>query len=100
VAVLLDAAGEGRRGDKRAVLRTALDTHAPQVVLSAAAAIYGLVGLVAGSFLAELVVSAFGALASTRRGAARAVAARCLPPRVAAARRRRACQPIQNTAWR
>ncbi len=35
--------------------------------LSAAAAIYGLAGLVAGSFLAELLVSASGALASTRR---------------------------------
>ena len=68
VAALLDATEEGRpRGDKGAVLRTALDTHAPQVVLSAAAAIYGLAGLVAGSLLAELVVSASGALASTRR---------------------------------
>ena len=60
VTALLDAA-EGPSGDKWAVLRTALDTHAPQVVLSAAAAIYGLVGLVVGSFLAELLVSAFGA---------------------------------------
>jgi hypothetical protein len=60
VAALRDAA-EGPRGDKWAVLRTALDTHAPQVVLSAAAAVYGLIGLVAGSFLAELLVSAFGA---------------------------------------
>ena len=67
VTALLDAAGEGPRGDKWAVLRTTLDTHAPQVVLSAAAAIYGLVGLVAGSFLAELLVSASGALAATRR---------------------------------
>jgi hypothetical protein len=67
VTALLDAVEEGPRGDKWAVLRTALDTHAPQVVLSAAAAIYGLVGLVAGSFLAELLVSASGALASTRR---------------------------------
>ena len=67
VAALLDATEEGPRGDKWAVLRTALDTHAPQVVLSAAAAAYGLVGLVAGSFLAELVVSAASALASTRR---------------------------------
>ncbi len=67
VAALLDATDEGPRGDKWAVLRTALDTHAPQVVLSAAAAAYGLLGLAAGSFLAELLVSASGALASTRR---------------------------------
>jgi len=67
VAALLDATEEGPRGSKWAVLRTALDTHAPQVVLSAAAAIYGLAGLVAGCFLAELLVSAAGALASTRQ---------------------------------
>ena len=67
MTALLDVAEDPARGDKWAVLRTALDTHAPQVVLSAAAAIYGLVGLVAGSFLAELVVSAASALASTRR---------------------------------
>ena len=48
-------------GDKWSVLRTALDTHAPQVVLSTAAAAWGLVGLVTGSFLAELLVSAAGA---------------------------------------
>lgn len=60
VAALLDAA-EDPRGDKWAVARTALDTHAPQVVLSAAAAVYGLIGLVAGSFLAELLVSVFRA---------------------------------------
>ena len=74
VAALLDATEEGPRGDKWAVLRTALDTHAPQVVLSAAAAAYGLVGLGAGSFLAELVVCASGALGCTRRdrGARRA----------------------------
>ena len=43
------------------MLRTALDTHEPQVVLSAAAAVYGLVGLLVGSFVAELLVSAAGA---------------------------------------
>ena len=70
VAALLDAAEEGPRGDKWAVLRTALGTHAPQVVLSAAAAAYGLAGLVLGSLLAELLVSAAGALAAARRGRA------------------------------
>lgn len=69
VTALFDIAEDPARGDKWAVLRTALDTHAPQVVLSAAAAVYGLAGLVAGSFLAELLVSAFGAaLAPGRRG--------------------------------
>jgi hypothetical protein len=66
VTALLDLADDSR-GDKWAVLRTALDTHAAQVVLSAAAAAYGLAGLVLGSFLAELLVSVAGALASARR---------------------------------
>jgi hypothetical protein len=63
---LLDAADE-RRADKWAVLRTALDTHAPQVVLSAPAAVYGLAGLLVGSFLAEALVSAAGAVFAPRR---------------------------------
>ena len=67
VTALLDAAESPTRADKWAVLRTALDTHAPQVVLSAAAAIYGLVGLLVGSFLAELLVSMGRALASVGR---------------------------------
>jgi hypothetical protein len=67
VTALLDAA-EDPRGDKWAVLRTALDTHAAQVALSAAAAAWGLAGLVLGSLLAELLVSAAGALAAARRG--------------------------------
>ncbi len=40
------------------------------MVLSAAAAAYGLVGLLAGSFLTELLVSAAGALAVARWGRA------------------------------
>lgn len=66
---LVDAAGEAR-GDKWAVLRTALDTHAPQIALTGAAAAYGLVGLVLGSFFAELLVSVGGAFRSPRRGRA------------------------------
>lgn len=62
VTALIDAAENPAGGDKWAVLRTALDTHVPQVVLSAAAAVYGIAGLVAGSFVAELLVSAFGAV--------------------------------------
>lgn len=64
---LLDAA-EDPRGDKWAVIRTALAAHAPQVVLGADAVVYGAAGLLAGSLLAELVVSAFAAaFASGRR---------------------------------
>jgi DUF2937 family protein len=69
VTALVDAVGGPASADKRAVLRTALDTHPPQVVLSAAAAIYGIAGLLVGSFLAELIVSATGAMfAPGRRG--------------------------------
>jgi hypothetical protein len=66
VTALLDLA-EDPRGDKRAVLQTALETHVAQVILSAAAVTYGLVGLVTGSFLAELVISLAGALAGAGR---------------------------------
>lgn len=66
VTALLDLA-QDPVADKRAVLATALDTHAPQVALSAAAATYGLAGLISGSFVAELLVSAAGRLASARR---------------------------------
>ena len=57
---------EDPRGDKRAILRTALDTHVPQMLLSAASAIYGIIGLVAGSFAAQAMVSMVGALVRRR----------------------------------
>ena len=66
VAVLRDVAAEGGAGE-RAVLRTALDAHEPQVVLGTAAATYGLVGLVLGLLLAQLLVSPFAALFGRRR---------------------------------
>lgn len=53
--------------DKRAVLRTAIDTHVPQLILGSAAATYGLCGLVLGLFLAQLVISLPGSLARRRR---------------------------------
>lgn len=68
ITALVDAAENRTASDKWAVLRTAFDTHAPQVVLSAAAAVYGIVGLLVGSFLAELLVSAFSALFGSGRG--------------------------------
>ena len=65
VIAALDAV-EDPRGDKRAVLRTALDTHVPQVLLSAASVIYGIIGLVVGSFIAQALVSMAGALVRRR----------------------------------
>ena len=65
VVAALDAV-EDPRGDKRAILRTALDTHVPQMLLSAASAIYGIIGLVAGSFAAQAMVSKVGALVRRR----------------------------------
>ena len=44
-------------GDKRAVLQTTIDRHVPQVVISAAAAVYGLAGLILGALLAEIVLT-------------------------------------------
>jgi len=44
-------------GDKQAVLSTTIDRHVPQVVISAAAAVYGMVGLVLGALLAETVLA-------------------------------------------
>jgi len=67
LTALADAAEGPTRTDKWAVLRTALDTHVPQVVLSAAAAVYGLIGLVAGSFLAEALISAAVAASAAGR---------------------------------
>lgn len=66
LTAVLDLADDPN-GDKWAVLRTTLDTHVAQVVLSVAAAAYGLSGLVLGSFVAELLVSITGALALGRR---------------------------------
>ncbi len=65
VMAALDAV-EDPQGNKRAVLRTALDTHVPQVLLNAASAIYGIVGLVVGSFVAQALVSMAGALVRPR----------------------------------
>jgi hypothetical protein len=50
--VLLTQAGAGMRP----VLDTALATHVPQVVLTTAAAIYGMAGLMLGLLLAQLLL--------------------------------------------
>ncbi len=52
--------------DKHAVLWTAVDTYAPQVLLGTAAVIYGLVGLALGAFVAEALVSMGRALGGPR----------------------------------
>jgi hypothetical protein len=44
------------------VLRTAIDTHVPQVVISTAAATYGLVGLMLGALLAQTLIALLEAL--------------------------------------
>jgi hypothetical protein len=48
------------KGYKRMVLRTAFDIFTPEVVISTASAVYGLAGLVLGSFVAQLLISLFG----------------------------------------
>jgi hypothetical protein len=53
--------------DKRAVLRTAIGTHVPQLILGSAAATYGLCGLVLGLFLAQALLCLPGSLARRRR---------------------------------
>jgi hypothetical protein len=53
---------EDTKGYKSAVLGTMLATFAPQVVISLAAAVYGVLGLVVGSFLAQLIIAVFARL--------------------------------------
>jgi len=55
------------QGYKASVLRTTLDTYTPQLVLSAAAAIYGLAGVIVGTLLASLIISIGTARRQTRR---------------------------------
>jgi hypothetical protein len=51
------------KGYMRAVLRTSIGIFTPEVVISAAPAIYGLAGLLLGSFLAQLLTSLLGGFA-------------------------------------
>lgn len=53
---------EDTKGYKGKVLGTAIANFSPQVVISTAAAIYGLIGLAIGSLVAQLVVSGFARL--------------------------------------
>lgn len=56
------------RGFRLTVLRTTIASYTPQIVLSLAAGVYGVVGLILGSFVAQAVVSILG-MAPTRRRA-------------------------------
>jgi hypothetical protein len=53
-------------GEKRAVLRIAADTHAPQIALNAGGIGYLVLGIVLGAFLARMLVGAAAALAGER----------------------------------
>jgi Protein of unknown function (DUF2937) len=53
-----DVAGD-ETGSRRQIARTVFDSFAPQLDLSFAAAIYGLVGLFLGSLLGEFMTTAF-----------------------------------------
>lgn len=52
---------------KEPVLRTALVTFSPEVIISTASTVYGLAGLVIGAFVAQLVISALNMLANLVR---------------------------------
>ncbi len=65
MVAVADAATDAK-GYERAVLRTALSIFAPEVVISTASAVYGLAGLVAGSFAAHVLISLCGSFARPR----------------------------------
>lgn len=50
----------GERGEKAAILRTAWNSYVPQLLISGAAAVYGLAGLMLGLLLAQIVLAPFG----------------------------------------
>lgn len=53
---------EDTKGYKSAVLGTMLATFAPQVIIGTAAALYGAMGLVIGSFFAQILIAGLGRL--------------------------------------
>jgi hypothetical protein len=52
----------GMKAETHEVLRIAWATHVPQVVISTAAAVYGLIGLMLGLLLAQALLTLLGAL--------------------------------------
>ena len=59
MVAVADVIGDAK-GYKEAVLRTALNIFTPEVVISTASAVYGLAGLVVGSFMAQVLISLLG----------------------------------------
>ncbi|MDO9708985.1 DUF2937 family protein [Paracraurococcus lichenis] len=70
VTALLDLS-EDPLGDKRAVLRLALDTHVPQIAFDRAGILWLVLGILLGAFLARLVIALLAAPFGGRRRAAR-----------------------------
>lgn len=68
VIALRDMLDDGQ-GDKRAILRTLFETYQPGVALTVAGAVYGVIGLLIGSFVAQLLLSFAAGLAGRRRRA-------------------------------
>jgi hypothetical protein len=58
--VALSQAVRDERGDEAIIRRTLLETYNPELTLSAAAAAYGLVGLLIGTLIAQLLLSLLG----------------------------------------
>ncbi len=59
VTAVLDLLNDPK-GYKSPVLRTTLDSYAPEVVISASSTLYGLAGLAFGSLIGEIVTSLLG----------------------------------------
>lgn len=70
LTALLDLSEDGR-GDKHAVLRTALETHVPQLILDMAGIGYMVAGIVLGALLARLLLVVLTWPASPRQQLAR-----------------------------
>ena len=65
-AAVIDALRD-QRGFRLTVLRTTIADYTPQIVLSLAAGIYGIFGLILGSFVAQALVSILGMAPRLRR---------------------------------
>jgi hypothetical protein len=71
--IALSQALRDERGDEAIIRHTLLESYNPELTLSAAAAAYGLVGLLIGTLIAQLLLSLFGGAGrlATRRGKSR-----------------------------
>lgn len=73
MVAVADVIGDAK-GYKGAVLRTAFNIFTPEVVISTASAVYGLAGLVVGSFMAQVLISLLGGVARLARHKRRSTA--------------------------